>query len=94
MSFCISQIAGKFKDLGVLMVRKYVDDLLIYGLLSTSKDVISLMEDATGLNFTQEEPMNGILHLLDVSIILKYGLICTNWYVYISVYYKFSLVKR
>lgn len=33
--YCLTPISTKLKALGVLMVRKYVDDLLIYGHIFT-----------------------------------------------------------
>lgn len=75
----LSTILYQLKNLGVLMIRKYVDDLLIYAPKENFLKIISIIQRATKLEFTMELPTNGNLPYLDLLIKDKHGMLTTQW---------------
>lgn len=82
VSFCLSRISSKLKQLGVLLIRKYVDDLLFYGPKKNVKAILVLLKQCTKLDFTCEMPVKGVLPYLDVTLNDVRGELRTSWYVY------------
>lgn len=75
MSFCMSKIKFQLDALGVKLTRKYVDDFLFYLPKKNFKKLSLPMEEATGLDFTLEEPLDGVLPFLDLQIVDKGGVV-------------------
>lgn len=69
MSYCVSQIKDKLDALGVKLMKKYVDDYLFYQPKSNFDRLLTLMEEATKLEYTIELPIEGVLPFLDLKIV-------------------------
>lgn len=81
MSVCVSHMQAELESLGVLLLRKYVDDFLLYLPKRNFAAVLELFQRVTQLDFTIEEPVNGRLPYLDVMLNDVAGELTTTWYV-------------
>lgn len=81
MSHCVARMRKELKSLGVLLVRKYVDDFLLYMPKRNFLAALELFQSVTKLAFTIEEPIDGRLPYLDVMLVDKDGQLATTWYV-------------
>lgn len=81
MSYRISLIRSKLKGLGVFLIRKYVDDFLLYLPRANIKRVLKLLEQGTRLAYTVECPnAKGELAYLDLLIVDFGQKLTTRWY--------------
>ena len=80
MTFRLSSCMKKFQELGVLLLRKYVDDLLLYVPHDKVSAVLTVLKCATGLDFTSELPVSGVLNYLDVSFLDIGTSLRTRWF--------------
>lgn len=79
MSFYIAKMKFRLNNLGVLLIRKYVDDLLLYMPKVNFPKVVALFHEVTGLDYTLETPVNGCLPYLDLMILDLNGKLSTTW---------------
>lgn len=78
-SYHVSRLSHELKNLGVLLIRKYVDDFLIYAPKKNFNKIVELISSSTGLEFTIELPQNGFLPYLDLHIRDIDGCLSTKW---------------
>lgn len=81
MSVCVARMQADLASLGVLLLRKYVDDFLLYLPKQNFGAVLALFQRVTQLEFTIEEPVEGQLPYLDVMLKDVDGQLFTTWYV-------------
>lgn len=79
MSFCISRVRKELTSLGVKLMRKYTDDLLLYAPISSVERIVHLFKDITSLDFTVELPSEGKLPYLDLMIVNDGDRMSTTW---------------
>lgn len=79
MGFYLGMCKAKLKTIGVKFTRKYVDDILIYVPISNMNLLIEILQGTTGLDFTLEKSVNGVLSYLDIMIYDIDGVLTTSW---------------
>lgn len=79
VSICLSKVNIKLERLGVKLIRKYVDDLLLYAPKANVSRIIEVLKDCTKLDFTCELPIDGSLSYLDVTLKDVEGKLSTSW---------------
>lgn len=79
LSFYIAYCRADLMSLGVVFIRKYVDDFLLYMPKANFHMVPGLLKKATGLDYTIEEPVEGVLAYLDLLIRDVDGCLRTSW---------------
>lgn len=79
MNYCVVQMKKELAELDVKIVRKYVDDFLLYLPKRNFEAVLELFKAKTSLDFTLEAPIDGHLPYLDVLIKDRNGILTTQW---------------
>lgn len=81
ISYKLSLIRGKLEKLGVRLIKKYVDDFIMYMPRKNVSKVLGLLRSITGLQFTVEYPnCKGELPYLDLMVVNNSGQLITRWY--------------
>lgn len=81
MDYYISVMKPELDALGVVLVRKFVDDLLIYAPLRNAESVRALFCRVTQLDYTLELPVDGCLPFLDLLFMDDGANMRCRWYV-------------
>lgn len=79
LSYHLHLIQAALEHLGVKLIRKYVDDLLIYAPKENIEKIVALIVSITRLEFTVELPSAGRLPYLDMLIINDGDSLRTTW---------------
>lgn len=79
MGFHLGVIMNELRSMGVLLVKKYVDDLLMYAPASRVNEIVALISASTKLEYTIELPVDGCLPYLDVLLVDQGGQLTTTW---------------
>lgn len=79
MNYSVVQMKGDLERLGVKIVRKYVDDFLLYLPKVNFSAVLELFKSNTALDFTIEEPVDGCIPYLDFLVKDQNGILTTQW---------------
>lgn len=79
MGYFISLMKEELKALGVLLLRKYVDDLLVYAPVCNANEILELFKKMTYLEYTIEMPVDGVLSYLDISLLDDGHTLRTSW---------------
>lgn len=79
MSYHISRVSAALKELGVLLIRKYIDDFLLYAPQRNVDAIMEVIRKQTRLEYTCELPENGTIPYLDVLVRDHGDHITTTW---------------
>lgn len=79
MSYHLSRVNSALSALGVILMRKYVDDFLFYAPSKNVEAIMKVIKKQTRLEYTAELPEDGVLPYLDLLITNHGSHLTTSW---------------